>query len=253
MKWEKLCDYTVMGERIIIKDVMIMISEDEKTPEWPCVTVNPGKYQIDFSQEDGLIIAVRIHKKGSDFELGSRIGELGIDHAKAGFCDYDTLLKEVKDNPDEYIAWTEDECEEAIWNNEKGEVTFKNHKMVFLKPGDGDGIYPVFELLDDKQVIGMHCKFESIDHYPVGLSKINKNNGYDSIHPKDRSFWEIERIIYDDTNDRLSIHQIASLREYIRRTFKKKEYEHVIELESLILKYLDDIDLKMLAFSKRHI
>ena len=240
MKWEQFFDYNVTGERIIIKDGMIMVSENEKEPEWPCVKVNPGKYKIELSQEDNFVAAVRIYKEGSNLSLGGKIGELQIDHAKAAFCDYDLLLKTVQNDPEGYMEWTENECEEAVWENEKGEVCFKNHKMIFFQSGDGDGVYPVFELLDDTKIVGMLCEFE------------NLNNSFeDKGHPKNRPFWEIERIIYDDANNKLSAKQIASLREYIRTTFKEKHYDRVIELEYLIVKYLESIDQKMLSYSKK--
>lgn len=242
MKWKKFFDYNVTGERIIIKDGMIMVSEDEKAPEWPCVTITPGKYKIEISQEDDLIVAVRIYKEGKNFELGNKIGELEIDHAKAAFCDYDLLLKEVEKNPEDYVDWTENECEEAVWMDEKGEISFKNHKMVFFQSGTGDGVYPVFELLNGTKVVGMLCKFKSLQSY---------SNPKDPSHPKNKPYWEIERIIYDDANDSLSANQIASLREYIRATFKKKKFSRLVELEYLIVKYLDSIDQKMLSYSKK--
>ncbi len=242
MEWVKVFDYNIMGKRIIIKDSMIMISKGEEKPEWPYVKVNSGKYIIEFLYENDLIMSTRIYKEGSNFTLGNKIGELEIDHSKAAFCDYDLLLKEVNKDYDEYIEWAENKCEEKVWENQKGVVNFKNHKMIFFQSGHGDGVYPVFELLDNANAVGMFCKFEELNCF----SK-------DPILTKNKPFWEIERIVYDDAHDSLSTNQIASLREYIRTIFKKKEFDQVVELEYLIVKYLNKIDHKMLAYSKKRL
>jgi hypothetical protein len=65
----------------------------------------------------------------------------------------------VKKNYDEYSNWTSMALDDFIWDQVSGKIDFLKESLVFLHSGDGDGTYPVYELLHNDNVVGLECDF----------------------------------------------------------------------------------------------
>ena len=44
--------------------------------------------------------------------------------------------------------------------NFSGKIAFGNTELAYVKSGDGDGTYPVFELIRDGEIVGLQCNFD---------------------------------------------------------------------------------------------
>jgi len=159
MNYSKICDLEIKGKRIVIKDSMIMLSTNEDTPEWPFVTVENGKYEVQALEDADPYSATRIIKSGMSAVRGKKIGDVEVDHAGVGIIDYDSFLSVVKKNYDEYSNWTSMALDDFIWDQVSGKIDFLKESLVFLHSGDGDGTYPVYELLHNNNVVGLECDF----------------------------------------------------------------------------------------------
>ncbi len=49
------------------------------------------------------------------------------------------------------------ELDDELAINFSGEILFGDEKLVYVKSVDGDGTFPVFELVEDGEVVGMEC------------------------------------------------------------------------------------------------
>lgn len=158
---QKLTTLTLQGHRLLIKDAMLMLDENASSPEWPYVELLPGDYDvwIDALPEGGR--SVRVCAAAAEAPArGRQIGQVAVDHGSVALCDYDPLLAAVRDDVDAYSDWTEDECEEAIWETPAGVLEFGGTRIAYLKTGLGDGRFPVFELLDGDRTVGLECSFQ---------------------------------------------------------------------------------------------
>ena len=151
-----------IGKRIIVKDAMIMLYEKAKSPEWPHVVVPSGDYLVTMLDDDAGRMVRVIGKLAKKATRGAEIGKVSVDHAAVAICDYDALLKAVKDNLEEYGDWTCNECESAVWEHQSGTLKFMNVEIAHLKTGSGDGTFSVFELTDGKKIIGLECTFPRV-------------------------------------------------------------------------------------------
>ena len=162
MKWNEVTRIDVSGNKLIIKDAMLMLSEDETEPEWPYVTCEPGEYILEINVPVPFYAhRARIRKVGTAPNLGKEIGTVNIDHAFAGFIDYESFLATVKNDFDSYVEWTMSELDDELAINFSGEIQFNDEKLVYVKSGDGDGEYPVIELIENGKQVGMECIFIS--------------------------------------------------------------------------------------------
>jgi len=162
MNWKQIAELDVRGRRIVAKDAMIMLAADEAEPEWPCVDVIPGNYIVECQLVRDLHCThFRIRPLDADPTSGKQVGTLDIDNAMAAFIDYDTFLADVRADIDAYEEWTETELGDDLSVNFFGRIEFGASPLVYVTSGDGDGTYPVFELTDDGEAVGLECRFES--------------------------------------------------------------------------------------------
>lgn len=49
------------------------------------------------------------------------------------------------------------ELDDELAINFSGEILFRGEKLVYVKSVDGDGAYPVFELIEHGQPVGLEC------------------------------------------------------------------------------------------------
>jgi len=159
MSDQELTTLPVTGTRLLIKDAMIMLNETASSPEWPFVVVAPGDYVVSICDVDGAGRQVRVCAVAAEPERGSQVGAVAVDHGAVAICDYDALLAAVQADLDAYSDWTEEECEEAVWEEESGVLEFGGTRLAHLKTGVGDGTFPVFELRDGSRVVGLECLF----------------------------------------------------------------------------------------------
>ncbi len=161
MNWNHLAQIETRGQQIIIKDAMILLDSAETTPEWPAIVVDPGMYDIEINVPEPWYCArVRARKVGSNPELGKMIGHLSVDHGSVGILDYETFVSEINSSYPDYEEWTETALDDEINENFSGQITYKSSLLVYVKSGNGDGTYPVYELIEDGKVVGLECNFE---------------------------------------------------------------------------------------------
>ena len=98
-------------------------------------------------------------KVGKTFTSKNEIGTVDVDHGSIGIIDYDNFLKVIQNNYDEYEEWTSGPLDDVAWEQFFGKVNFQNEPLYFLRSGEGDGTYPVYELIEDNKAIGFECEF----------------------------------------------------------------------------------------------
>ena len=158
MTWNEVTRIDVKGGLIVAKDAMIMLSGDETGPEWPSVTCAPGEYVLEiYVPVPFNAHRVRIRKAKSDAPRGKQLGTIDVDHAFVGFIDYGPFLDAVIQDFDSYEEWTMTELDDELAINFSGEISFGGEKLVYVKSVVGDGVYPVFELVEDGQPVGLEC------------------------------------------------------------------------------------------------
>jgi len=163
MNYELIETIDIKGETLVIKDSMIMLGENENSTEWPYIKADSGLYNIEaiFDDEEGIYSIVRVTQDGiTDFTRGNKIGDVDVDHGSIGIIDYDIFIQEVNKDYDAYEEWTSMDLDDKVWFSLHGKVNFNNATLTFIKAGDGDGSYPVYELQKDGKVIGLECDFE---------------------------------------------------------------------------------------------
>jgi hypothetical protein len=163
MSFKKIGEIEIKGNRLVIKDSMIMLSQDEDKPEWPYVTIDSGIYDIQVMENGDQYSSVRIIKSGVTGTRGKGIGDVEVDHGGIGIIDYDTFLSAVHKNYDDYENWTAMELDDLVWTEASAKVKFMGQPLFFLHSGDGDGTYPVYELLESEKVVGLECDFYAED------------------------------------------------------------------------------------------
>ena len=160
MKWNEVTTTEIEGKVLTIKDAMIMLSEDEDTPEWPYISCEPGEYIFEINVPKPFCVhRTRIRKIDTEPELGKEIGSVDVDHAFIGMIDYEMFLNTVKDDYDEYGEWTAMELDDELALNFSGEIEFNGAKLLYVKSGHGDGTYKCYELVQNGNQVGIECVF----------------------------------------------------------------------------------------------
>jgi hypothetical protein len=162
MNWNEVTTIKLEGNILAMKDAMIMLSEDENSPEWPFINCDPGEYVFEINVPTPFFAhRARIRKIGSKPEHGKEIGSVNVDHAFLGVIDYEKFLSEVKKDYEEYSDWTAMELDDKLSISFSGEINFNEAKLLYVKSGDGDGTYKCIELLQNGSQVGIECVFIS--------------------------------------------------------------------------------------------
>lgn len=160
MNWNEVATIEIEGKVLVVKDAMIMLSEDEDSPDWPFIKCDPGEYVFEINVPTPFLAhRARIRKVDSEPEHGKNIGSVDVDHAFIGIIDYEKLLDEVKKDYEEYENWTAMELDDELAINFSGEISFNEAKLLYVKSGDGDGTYNCIELLQNGTQVGIECVF----------------------------------------------------------------------------------------------
>jgi len=158
MRWNEVTRIDVKGHVLVIKDAMVMLSDDEVAPEWPSISCTPGEYVLEIHVPVPFYAhRVRVRRTDSEPDLGKELSAVNVDHAFVGFVDYEAFLTAVKRDFEAYEEWTMTELDDELALNFSGEILFSGEKLVYVKSVDGDGAFPVFELIDDGLTVGMEC------------------------------------------------------------------------------------------------
>ncbi len=158
MQWNEVTRLDLSGSRLLIKDAMTMLDTGVSEPEWPSVTCAPGEYVLEiYVPQPFNAHRVRIRKTGSSPETGNSIGEVSVDHAFVAFVDYESFLSAVRADEEAYEEWTGMELDDELAVNFSGEIPFGDQKLVYVKSVGGDGVFPVFELIEGDATVGMEC------------------------------------------------------------------------------------------------
>ena len=160
MQWNEVTRITVRGSVLVCKDAMIMLSENETSPEWPCITCSPGEYIFEINVPTPFHAhRARIRRMDAEPERGAKLGAVDIDNAFLGVIDYDVFLAAVKRDFDDYEGWTADDLFDELDINFSGEIDFQDTKLLYVQSGDGDGSYDCHELVQDGEQVGIECIF----------------------------------------------------------------------------------------------
>ncbi len=161
MNWNHLAQIETRGHQIIIKDAMILLDDAEIESEWPTVVVDLGVYDIEINvPEQWYCARVRIRSVGSHPELGKMIGYLLVDNSSVAILDYEMFIAEISSSYPDYEEWTEMTLFDEISENFSGQIAYRSSLLVYVKSGNGDGTYPVYELVENGKVVGLECHFE---------------------------------------------------------------------------------------------
>jgi len=160
LHYEIVDKIVIRGKRVVIKDSMIMLRRDETSPEWPCISIESGIYSIQINMLDkDICSSVIVKKVGQTFTEKNNIGSVDVDHGSIGIIDYDNFMQAIQNNYNEYEEWTAGPLDDTVWEHIFGKVNFKNESLHFVRSGEGDGTYPVYELIEDNKTIGFECEF----------------------------------------------------------------------------------------------
>ena len=158
MQWNEVTRLELKGPTLIIKDAMTMLADDVTEPEWPSVHCAPGEYVLEiYVPEPFNAHRVRIRRSGSNPDQGSAIGTVGVDHAFVAFVDYEAFIAAVRADVEAYEEWTAMELDDELALNFSGEILFGEEKLVYVKSVGGDGAFPVVELVEGGETVGMEC------------------------------------------------------------------------------------------------
>lgn len=158
LTWNEVTRIDVTGGVIVAKDAMVMLSSDESDPEWPSVSCTPGEYVLEIHVPVPFCAhRVRIRRAKTEPFRGKELGAIDVDHAFVAFIDYGPFLTAVKKDFESYEEWTMTELDDELAINFSGEISFCGEKLVYVKSADGDGVYPVFELVEEGQPVGLEC------------------------------------------------------------------------------------------------
>lgn len=163
MDYQLLETMEIKGSTLVIKDSMIMLGESEETIGWPFINIKPNTYEVKgkFDDDEGIYTnLIVLVKNAINYERGKKLGEVDIDHGSIGLIDYDIFMQEINEDYENYEEWTSMDLDDKIWFDLHGKVDFKNATLTFVKAGDGDGSYPVYELISQNRVVGLECDFE---------------------------------------------------------------------------------------------
>lgn len=158
MQWNEVTRMQITGRTLVVKDAMTMLATDVDVPEWPSIRCAPGEYVVEiYVPEPFNAHRVRIRRAGSSPVTGAGIGTVDVDHAFVAFVDYEAFLNVVCADPDAYEEWTMAELDDELAINFSGEILFGDTQLAYVKSVGGDGAFPVFELVDDGDVVGIEC------------------------------------------------------------------------------------------------
>ena len=158
MAWNEVTRIDVSGGVIVAKDAMVMLSTDADDPEWPAVTCEPGEYILEIHVPVPFYAhRARIRKSDSAPTRGRALGDVDVDNAFLAFLDYRSFLAAVKNDVEGYEEWTMTELDDELAINFSGVIAFCGEKLVYVKSVDGDGAFPVYELVDGGRPVGLEC------------------------------------------------------------------------------------------------
>ncbi len=160
MEWNEVTRINTKGKILVLKDAMIMLSEDEKSPEWPYIECEPAEYIFEVNTPTPFHAhRVRIRKANSQPSLGNEIGSVDVDHAFIGIIDYEIFLEAVSNDYEMYGEWTAMELDDELAISFFGEIQYQDTKLLYVKSGNGDGTYKCYELIENGLQVGIECIF----------------------------------------------------------------------------------------------
>ena len=160
MKWNEVTRIDIRGTILVVKDAMVMFDEDELKTQYPSIACSPGEYVLEINVPTPFHAhRARLRRSDSQPTLGAALGTVDVDHGFVGFVDYGPFLAVVREDFELYEEWTATELDDELTDNFSGEISFRGEKLVYVKSGDGDGVYSTHELLHDGAQVGIECVF----------------------------------------------------------------------------------------------
>lgn len=157
--WQSI---TVKGDALIAKDAIIMHTPDEAIEDWVYVSITPGIYDLTVKlyRDDDQFNRVGLYRaclKDSNPVRGNKVGDVEVDHAIVGICDYKPYIETIRRYEDDYEEYADElfDLMEHIY----AVAEFKGENVYYVMSGCGDGMFPVYALESDGKVVGIKCDF----------------------------------------------------------------------------------------------
>jgi hypothetical protein len=166
--WMDLCSFHLRGSKFLVVDPSFAPSEADGV----VIQASPGEYlaetKVMIFGTDRRISRLRVHHKHSNGIIGSELGKSSADTGQIGICDLEVFRKAWGTDDDAAHAKIED----AVQDSDFGVVVLNKREgavMPFVQSGFGDGIFPVFELLEGGSRVGFEVEFIAEGaKYPFG-------------------------------------------------------------------------------------
>jgi hypothetical protein len=169
--WLTLTDIIVRGSQLLVIDAEMAPHSQHGV----LVSLKPGHYaivaKVMIYESDRRVSRLRvIRSEVQTADLGDTIGDVSVDTAKLGICDYEAFQKAW--GADDEGSWEivgdaleGERCGVAVLEASSGAV------LPFVESGFGDGTYPLFDLRvpGSNERVGCEVQFIEFDApYPFG-------------------------------------------------------------------------------------
>jgi hypothetical protein len=164
-EWIPFCEFELKGTRLCFSDSC-------GPGDGVSIALASGHYSVTtlcFSYGSFVrVAAVRIERKGTHGAVCKAVGEFCVDVGGVGISDIDkleTLSDERFTEWAEQYAYTGDRPAAGIYPCPEADT-----EMLFTNSGWGDGVYPVYSIVQGGQVVGAEARFiEPDEPYPFPL------------------------------------------------------------------------------------
>ena len=151
MQWNAVNDIDI-DSRLSISDTSYFYDEPV------IVSLPKARYRVTVRlispEGDQHVAAVRLVSSDEEVSRGKRVGSVLVDFGQVGFCDRDAVEKAFEAIADDEMSLYYDQLDTTTVSGQA--VLPGAVKIAYVRPGFGDGTYPVYELLrPDGTVIGV--------------------------------------------------------------------------------------------------
>lgn len=158
-QWLPCGEFEVRGRYLAPCDVGEL---PEGSRAW-ALKVEPGRYLADVQvarsarAERVVTAAVRVVREGSDAPDARQVAAVDIDRAALALYDRQTFLKRIR--PEQRESFSMDLLEVTDLPAVLETVRTAQFLALVLPTGDGDGTFPVYELREGAEVVGLEVRF----------------------------------------------------------------------------------------------
>jgi hypothetical protein len=125
----------------------------------------PGSYVVECKGvrygQDRRVAGMRVFAVGSKAKRGKKIGEIPVDFGGVSVLDIDTVEDSINEDEERYEEW----LDEILYDSDDYS-SIKIHEWVptgtkipVVQGGFGDGVYNVYELMEEGNIVGLEIEF----------------------------------------------------------------------------------------------